>query len=173
MLFRSFKDRDFAYVFSTGAAIAVPVFLAAAARGIPRIYLESVSRFDGPSLSGRMVAAIPGTRTYTQHAQWATKKWQKGPSVLDDYTVETVPAHCARRPLKIFVTLGTIRPYRFDRAVDAVLATAGDQEIVWQLGATRRDDLPGEAVEMMDSAQFDKAVLDADRSGASCRERVF
>ena len=54
----------------------------------------------------------------------------------------------ATGPLKILVTLGTIAPYRFDRAVEAVLKILrpGDQ-VTWQLGSTTRSEtLPGRVV---------------------------
>nr|WP_231712941.1 glycosyltransferase [Arthrobacter sp. zg-Y820] len=141
-----------------------------------RYYLESVSRFDGPSLSGKIVAQIPGTRVYTQHAGWAGKRWKLGPSVLDDYslTPKTIPA---KETLKIFVTLGTIRPYRFDRAVDAIESAFGQHEIVWQLGATNRTDVRGFATEMMDATQFDTQVECSDvvitHSGVGSAMRIM
>lgn len=154
---RIFQTGNYDMAFSTGAAIAVPVTLAAAMSGMRRYYLESVSRFDGPSLSGKLVAQIPGTRVYTQHERWANKRWQLGPSVLDNYAL--VPrVKCKSNKLKIFVTLGTIKPYRFDRAVDAICAAFGDHDITWQLGATQRNDLPGHSTSMMDSDQFDSQV---------------
>ncbi len=50
-------------------------------------------------------------------------------------------------PLNILVTLGTIAPYRFDRAVDAVLSLIREgDEVTWQLGrhaSARRSARPG------------------------------
>lgn len=158
---RELCSKEYDMVFSTGAAVAVPVFTTAALCGIPRYYLESVSRFDGPSLSGKIVANIPGTRVYTQHSAWASKRWRLGPSVLDDYSL--VPKKpCSKMRLKIFVTLGTIRPYRFDRAVDAIAEQFGGHDISWQLGATERTDLPGYSTGMMDAYEFDTQVAESD-----------
>lgn len=158
---RELASGKFDMVFSTGAAIAVPVFTAAALCGLRRYYLESVSRFDGPSLTGKLVANIPGTRVYTQHAAWANRRWSLGPSVLDDYSLQAKHAPSERR-LKIFVTMGTIRPYRFDRAVDAISQQFSEHDIVWQLGATARADLPGYSTEMMDAHEFDTEVAESD-----------
>lgn len=159
-----FRKEHYDIVFSTGAAIAVPAFVAASTiPGMRRYYLESVSRFDGPSLSGRIVSAIPRTRAYTQHGQWSSKKWKPGPCVLDEYTLVPNESSAPRgQRLKIFVTLGTIRPYRFDRAVDAIVDQFGEHDIVWQLGVTSRSDLPGYATAMMDAVQFDAQVERAD-----------
>lgn len=161
---QEFQAGRYDMVFSTGAALAVPVFIAASmTAGMRRYYLESVSRFDGPSLSGKIVSIIPGTKVYTQHAGWASDKWKLGPSVLDDYKlVPNKPSATKNKRLKIFVTLGTIRPYRFDRAVDAITKQFGDHDIVWQLGVTKREGLPGYATEMMDAFQFDSQVQQAD-----------
>ncbi|MFJ7748564.1 glycosyltransferase [Arthrobacter sp. NPDC097144] len=158
---KELRRQPYDLVFSTGAAIAVPVFLAAATTGISRYYLESVSRFDGPSLTGKIVAKIPGTQLYTQHSGWANNRWRLGPSVLDEYYL--VPENKSQKDrLKIFVTLGTIKPYRFDRAIDAILANFGAHEIVWQLGATSRTDITGYSTEMMDAAEFDFHVETSD-----------
>lgn len=149
-------------VVSTGAAIAVPVFIAGLLKRIRPFYVESVSRFEGPSLTGRIVSWMPGVRLFSQHATWAGGRWRLGPSVLDDFELvqaNTVPHDKA----KIFVTLGTIRPYRFDRMVDAVQdLRAENWQITWQLGATTRNDLPGEVHETMTAEQVESHINNAD-----------
>lgn len=45
-------------VISNGAGVAVPFFLAAAARGIPTVFFEVYDRIDRPSLTGRLLAPI-------------------------------------------------------------------------------------------------------------------
>ncbi|MEQ1501836.1 MAG: UDP-N-acetylglucosamine--LPS N-acetylglucosamine transferase [Myxococcota bacterium] len=45
-------------VVTTGAGVAVPVFVAARARGIPRVFVEVYDRVDGPSLTGRLCAPL-------------------------------------------------------------------------------------------------------------------
>ena len=66
-------------------------------------------------------------------------------------------------PLKILVTLGTIAPYRFDRAVDAVLSLLGPgDEVTWQLGATTRTDLPGRVVTQVSPKEMETMSLEAD-----------
>jgi UDP-N-acetylglucosamine transferase subunit ALG13 len=53
------------------------------------------------------------------------------------------------------VTLGTIRPYRFDSLIDAVLATnMPDERSIWQLGSTTRNDLPGTVRETMTETEL-------------------
>lgn len=45
-------------VVSTGAAVAVPFFLAARALGIPTVYVEVFDRIDSPTLTGKLCRPI-------------------------------------------------------------------------------------------------------------------
>lgn len=139
-------------VVSTGAAVALSVLPQALLRGRRVVYIESISRTRGPSLSGRILSRLPRIGLYTQHHAWSDATWRPGPSVLSAYRAQAGPPREVRR---ILVTLGTIAPYRFDRLVDLVLAALADHpdaEVTWQLGATERSDLPGR-VETMLSAE--------------------
>ncbi|SEQ58164.1 glycosyltransferase [Microlunatus flavus] len=133
---------------STGAGVAATILPLAAWSGIPTYYVESLARPHGPSTTGRILAHVPRVRTATQYTSWTGHRWSYAGSILQDWTVEQGPVEDG--PLKILVTLGTIAPYRFDRAVDAVLSMLrpGD-EVVWQLGSTTRTDLPGEVHEQV------------------------
>jgi UDP-N-acetylglucosamine--N-acetylmuramyl-(pentapeptide) pyrophosphoryl-undecaprenol N-acetylglucosamine transferase len=63
----------------------------------------------------------------------------------------------------VFVTLGTIKPYRFDRLVELMLDSGeANVETAWQLGVTDRTDLPGRATEQMEAADFGAAARSAD-----------
>lgn len=168
--------RDFDSVVSTGAGLALAVLPRAALRGIPTYYVESVSRLNGPSLTGRLLAGVPRVRTRTQHAGWASKRWLVIDSVMSTYEPEVVQPE-VERP-RLFVTLGTIEKYRFDRLVDAVLASGlADDSTVWQLGCTTRDDLPGTVLDQVPSAQFDALARSADivisHAGVGCIMRMF
>ena len=133
---------------STGAGVAATVLPLAAWTGIPTYYVESLARPHGPSTTGRILAHVPRVRTATQYAAWADARWSYAGSILQDWRIEQGPVK--EGPLKILVTLGTIAPYRFDRAVDAVLAVLSpEDEVVWQLGSTSRTDLPGEVHEQV------------------------
>jgi UDP-N-acetylglucosamine transferase subunit ALG13 len=64
---------------------------------------------------------------------------------------------------RLFVTLGTIHPYRFDALVDAICATGlADGRTVWQLGATTRRALPGTVLSQMGAAEFEECARNAD-----------
>lgn len=153
------RGERFDGVVSTGAAVAVPAMLAAHTRTPDRLYIESVSRFDGPSLTGRIIASGRLARTLTQHPQWSGGQWGYEGSVLEDYVVEPWPAE---RPRRVFVSFGTIRPYQFRRLAERVvrLLPAG-VDVVWQVGETDPDGLPGEVHRYMDADRFDRAVREA------------
>ncbi|MDQ1181542.1 glycosyltransferase [Rhodococcus sp. SORGH_AS_0301] len=157
------RGRSYDLCISTGSALALGVLPVAAAHGVPAVYIESISRVHGPSVTGRALRRAPGVTTYTQHASWASEQWPWAGSVLDTWSSTPKLVQRERTARKIFVTLGTIRPYRFDRAVDAVLdVTTPDDEIVWQLGCTTRDDLRGEVHHEISPESFAKFAHDAD-----------
>lgn len=159
---RVMSRAEYDIVVSTGAALAVPVFIAGILKGIRPVYIESISRFEGPSLTGRLVSWLPGVQLFCQQSAWAGGRWTLGPSVLDDFSTQQETVH-DQKALRIFVTLGTIQPYRFDRLVDMVLEHFGrGHEYVWQLGATRRSGLPGRVHETLSVEDMERNITDAD-----------
>ncbi|OWP20263.1 hypothetical protein CBF90_14435 [Microbacterium sp. AISO3] len=159
---KSVRKGDFDLVVSTGAALAVAVLPLMRVKGIPAYYIESVSRTDGPSLTGRILAASRLVSLRTQHERWATKRWRQFPAVLSRFE-SAERSEPPALPMRIFVTLGTIRPYRFDAVVDQLLASGMvNEHTVWQLGETSRNDLPGTAVAYMKDADFAKECDAAD-----------
>lgn len=146
---------------STGAAIAVAALPLAAVNGVPSLYIESVSRVVGPSLSGRLIASTGIVSLRTQYAGWASRRWKLHPSILATFHSEARTP--APRP-SLFVTLGTIEGYRFDSLIDAVLKTGlADHRTVWQLGFTSdRSGLPGTVHQHMRYRDFQQAALAAD-----------
>lgn len=158
---RFLQDEKFDHVVSTGAGVALAAFTSLRLRKIPKTYIESVSRTVGPSLTGRIISALGVAELYTQHATWANRKWSHTPGVLDEF--RTITKGLRNLKPKLFVTLGTIKPYRFDAMIDAVLDSGlADENTVWQVGETSRDDLPGKVVSQMTAAEFQACVKDAD-----------
>ncbi|MFS0733992.1 glycosyltransferase [Microbacterium sp. 1P10UB] len=158
---RLLRAERFDQAVSTGAALAVAVLPAARMAGIESTYIESVSRVDGPSQSGKILKALRAADLHTQHAAWSDRRWRVIPGVLNDFE-----AHVARPEAispRLFVTLGTIEGFRFDAMIDAVLATGlADDRTVWQVGVTDRHDLPGEVRSEMSASEFHSAAVDAD-----------
>lgn len=145
---------------STGSAVGVAGLLAARLHRVPSFYIESVSRVLGPSMSGKLVSLDPGIHKSCQYRNWAGGRWHYRGSLLED--VEVIPREPAANP-RLFITLGTIRPYRFDSLVNAVLAKGlADDRTVWQLGETTRRDLPGTVYEQLRGEDFDRFAREAD-----------
>ena len=133
-------------VVSTGAAIAGLALPLLALSGYTTTFVESVARKSTHSVTGRIAALTPRVRTLTQYADRSDRQWAFDGTILANWEcrdTSVVPGPEARA-LRVLVTLGTIRPYRFDSAVDAVLSVLHpEDEVVWQLGETTRVDLPG------------------------------
>lgn len=146
---------------STGAAPAVAALPMAKRRGIDTVYIESVSRVHGPSLSGRILEVLRAARLFTQHPRWANSRWKPHRSVFE--TFRRTERTRSEWP-SLFVTLGTIEGFRFDSMIDAVLATGlADERTVWQLGySAGRNDLPGKVFEQVSAVDFDAYASAAD-----------
>lgn len=156
---RILSSSRFDGVVSTGAAIAAPAFLAARLTGVPTLYIESVSRVEGPSVTGRLVyGSRLASALWTQHEAWRSGRWQHHGSVLDRF--ESVAVDTPDENPSIFVTLGTLRRYPFLRPVERLLEIgAADERAVWQLGVTpAAPGLPGDVNDFFSSARFDAAA---------------
>jgi UDP-N-acetylglucosamine--N-acetylmuramyl-(pentapeptide) pyrophosphoryl-undecaprenol N-acetylglucosamine transferase len=149
-------------VVSTGALPAVSFMAVARARGIPCYFYESAARVAGPSLSGRLVAMLPGVHCYRQYPEWgarASTGFAYAGSVFDGF--EAGPP--TSRPLcRAVVTLGS-SAFGFRRLVVAALqALPASCEVTWQTGSTDVSGLPVEPVPMMAPAEMEEAVAEAD-----------
>ncbi|MCZ4560897.1 glycosyltransferase [Rhodococcus sp. IEGM 1401] len=151
----------YAEAISTGSGLALAALPAARASGIATRYIESVSRTEGPSISGRVLAALRFTALQTQHRRWANHRWSYAGTVMDSYRGQ--PTTAVTRQPRLFVTLGTIKPYRFDAMIDAILDTGlCGPTTVWQLGCTTRTDLPGQTHKVLSDEDFTRHIVDAD-----------
>lgn len=163
-IYKAMRSADFEVAISTGAAIALAALPVAKVLGRDAVYIESISRFDGPSMSGRVLSRVPRVRTYTQHQRWCGKNWEHRYSVLNDYSsAESTSEMSDTQSPRIFVTLGTISPYRFDALVDRLLEILPSTAILtWQTGATTRTELPGRVFETMSAADFKQEITNSD-----------
>ena len=156
----NWREEEFHAAVTTGAALGLAGIVAARLHGIPSVYIESVSRVHGPSLTGRLISLDKGVDTYCQYESWSSAGWRYGGSLFDGFRV--ISKSQVDTPT-LFVTLGTIKPFRFDALVDSVLATGlADERTVWQLGATDRHNLPGRVYSQMSAEQFMKSAAEAD-----------
>jgi beta-1,4-N-acetylglucosaminyltransferase len=62
---RVLREERPAAILTTGAGVAVPFAWLARLHGIPTVYVESLTRIEGLSLSGRLIAPV-ATRVYGQ-----------------------------------------------------------------------------------------------------------
>jgi UDP-N-acetylglucosamine:LPS N-acetylglucosamine transferase len=157
------SEERFDAVLSTGAGIALSA-LPFAPSGTRKIYIESFSRFEGPSLTGRVSRCLPGVATFTQHPAWASPGWPYVGDVAPELAQHKPWASgpCDHAP-RVFITLGTIKPYRFDALVNRIRDTLPpNAQVTWQLGCTARSDLPGHVVDMMPADEFEAVARAAD-----------
>jgi UDP-N-acetylglucosamine transferase subunit ALG13 len=160
-----FADEEITSVVSTGAALALSVLPVARAHRIPCYYVESATRVNGPSLSGRLLRRVPGIRLFTQHESWVDRHWSYGGSVFDGYEGVTLatgtdaPARIGR----VVVSLGTSESYGFRRLLERLVAVLpADAEVLWQTGSTDVAGLGIDARPRVPAAELFTAMADAD-----------
>jgi UDP-N-acetylglucosamine transferase subunit ALG13 len=158
---RMFRRDDYDRVISTGASVAMAFFVPAWRAGVPSCYIESATRTQGPSLTGRLVARIPGTRLFTQYPSWSDDRWRYGGSVFDAFTA--VPVAQPRPVQKVVVTLGTHERYRFPRLLDRLVdILPASLDVLWQVGATQIDRMPAGARRQVPIGEMRAAMAEAD-----------
>lgn len=155
-------SEEFDFVISTGAAIGffgLPTL--AITTKTPVVYVESLARSQAPSLTGKIMRRAPRVRTFTQYPSWEGSAWHYTGTILDSFAATSRLERSQVR--KVFVTLGTIRPYRFDRLIDAVLniLEPADQ-VIWQVGVTDRTGLPGETHTELPGEEMNRIMAESD-----------
>ena len=78
---RALRERKPDVILSTGAGLAVPMFLVGKLRGVRLVYVESLTRTEGPSLSGRLVAPL-ADELFVQWPKARRGRWRYVGSVL-------------------------------------------------------------------------------------------
>ncbi|MGN0063801.1 MAG: glycosyltransferase [Nocardioides sp.] len=155
-----FERHAVSLVVSTGAALALSVLPLARMRNVEAVYIESATRLDSPSLSGRVLSMLPGVRTFSQSTALAGRRWTYLASPWDLYDSRVV----APRPIRrMVVSLGTQEGYGFRRLVErlAPLVPSG-AEVLWQTGSTDVTGLGVEGRVQVPSAEMSAAVSAAD-----------
>jgi UDP-N-acetylglucosamine--N-acetylmuramyl-(pentapeptide) pyrophosphoryl-undecaprenol N-acetylglucosamine transferase len=146
---------------STGAAVAVPAFALGRLLGVELHYIESAARTDGPSVTGQLVARVPGARMYTQWSRWSDECWAATGSVFDPFDTYRLPE--PRPVLRLVVTLGTQARYGFRRLVEQLVSVIPPAvEVLWQVGATDTSGLDLEAQSTVPPLELAEAMSEAD-----------
>lgn len=155
------RDYSIDAVVSTGSAIALAFLPWAALRGIPAHYIESSARVGEPSLTGRLLARVPGIRLYRQYPHAAVGRWIFGGSVFDAF--EPVPGLVAAAPIRrLVVTLGSVEQ-SFRRLLDHLVPLLPENaEVLWQTGHTPTAGLPITATPFLSAAELAAAMAAAD-----------
>lgn len=164
-----FDEVDVSIVVSTGAALALAVLPQARLHGVPCVYIESATRVTGPSLSGRVLARVPGIRTYSQSDALSSRRWQFLASPWDVYETDATTVSAPRsetravpRVHSVVVSLGT-SPYGFRRLVERLVEILPPgAEVLWQTGATDVAGLGIDARAHVPAAELREAIERAD-----------
>ena len=147
-------------VVSTGAGIALAFLPLARLFRIETHYIESATRAQGPSMTGRVLARVPGIRLHTQHLRRADDRWTFVGSVFEGYeAVRTEPSPLRRA----VVALGTMETYGFERLVKQLLTILPPEiDVVWQTGATDVSGLAIDARPSLPASELEAAIAQAD-----------
>lgn len=157
---RLFREHDVSLVVSTGAALALAVLPQARARGIETVYIESATRYDRPSLSGRALAMVPGITAFSQSSALTRGQWQYLASPWELYDTAPTPPRPIRR---MVVSLGTQADYGFRRLLERLVPLVpADTEVLWQTGGTDTSGLGIDARARVPSEEMAAAIRAAD-----------
>ncbi|WP_432490924.1 glycosyltransferase [Kineococcus auxinigenes] len=158
-----FRRHRFSTAVSTGASLALSVLPQAAARGVDTRFIESATRFEGPSMAGRVLARVPRVRVYTQYEHLTSERWRYGGSIFDGFTAAPGAEPLPERPLRVVVTVGSTGAYGFRRLLDRMVQVLpADAEVLWQTGSTDVTGLDVEARPAVPSDELAAAVAAAD-----------
>lgn len=149
-------------VISTGSAIALAYLPYSAVRGIPTHYIESATRVEGPSVTGKALLRIPGIKFYNQHEEWADQQWSFIGSVFDGFeSVKLdVPPEKIRRAV---VSVGTMEDYSFrDFFIKLADYLKDAESVLWQTGSTNVADLGIDGREVFPAHEMEQAMKQAD-----------
>jgi UDP-N-acetylglucosamine transferase subunit ALG13 len=158
---RLWKERSsFAGAVSTGGAVALSVLPVTRTLGIQSLFIESLARLDGPSLTGKILQRLPRIDLACQNPSWGGDRWAHVAGVLGSFSA--VDTTVVSGPLRVFVTVGTLAKYEFrallDRLTDIGIA---DHQVIWQVPSAHRS-LPGRVAAHLTSEEFDEQVRLAD-----------
>lgn len=155
------RGKDVRLAVSTGAALALAVLPQTRLRGIHTVYIESATRLDSPSLSGSILARIPGIDTYCQSRGMETGKWRYLASPWDLYATHDIDQPPSIT--KVVVSLGTSDRYGFRRLLEHLIpALPAEASVLWQTGSTDCTGLAIAARPRVASTELQDAMRDAD-----------
>ena len=158
------KKKDYDYVLSTGAGVAIACRLVCKLKGIDFIYIESIARQSSPSMTGQVLQKMRTKNLFSESKKFDSTKWHPIESLFSAYRQVNHPERNIKsHALKIFVTLGTVHQYEFPRLVGLVNSVLRpDDNVVWQIGHLQGLNLKGESYKELTSTEFETHLGAAD-----------
>lgn len=146
-------------VISTGSAIALGYLPVAAAMGIDAHYIECSTRIETYSVTGRLLARVPGVRCWSQYGVPGSGFARIG-GVYDRYRIQH---RLTRSGIdRVVVTVGTT-DWDFRRLIERLVTVIpAGVEVLWQTGASTVDHLEIDAHAMVPESQLRQAMIEAD-----------
>jgi UDP-N-acetylglucosamine transferase subunit ALG13 len=162
-IFALANARDFDYIASTGAGIAIVGYLVARMKRLPFYYVEIIARQSSLSLSARMLKILGQKYIFVQSETISSKFNVYLNPPINNFEVVRQKSSKSLRDLKIFIALGTIKGFNFERAIKIVLPLLKDSDSVhWQTGYSVNKDLPGKSFLHLNRELFLDLLTDAD-----------
>ena len=161
-LYRKVRKQECDYILSTGAAVAVAGYFISKMRGIDFYYIESIARQNEPSFTGKILNLLKVKNLYTESNDISFSKWKRIDSLFAEYSfIPNIPIQ--NRRLKLFVTMGTVHQFKFQRMIDLVNSVLEDGDVVtWQIGNLKTESMKGKFHMEMSDADFTNSIKSAD-----------
>jgi UDP-N-acetylglucosamine transferase subunit ALG13 len=164
------REWKFTQVISTGSGIALAYLPYLALRGATAHYIESATRLQSPSFTGKIMQRVPGIRLYTQYEHLAHGRWNHAGWIYDGFTATEVDPAPIKRAV---VVVGTTRLFPFRRLLDTLVPLLGaggalerhqgsPVETLWQTGSTPVEGLDIDGRSFVPAAELEAAIADAD-----------
>jgi UDP-N-acetylglucosamine transferase subunit ALG13 len=144
---------------STGSALALGYLPVAAARGLDVHYIESSTRVQSCSLTGRLLCRIPNIQCWWQYPA-PPPRFRYAGGVYDEFvpSQQTRPADLRR----IVVTVGTTH-WDFRRLIARLARIVpAEAEVMWQTGRTDVSGLDIDASDVVPESVLVEAIERAD-----------
>lgn len=155
-----FKRHRPARVVSTGASLALSALPLGELSGTSAHYIESVTRAEDFSLSGRILRRTPGVEMYTQWPHLVDSRWRYRGSVLDGFTAQQRDCVAVNR---IVVSVGTSQTFGFRRLLQRLVTVIPDGvDVLWQTGSTDVEGLGIDARPTVPGDKLERAIEEAD-----------
>ncbi len=155
------KTNHFDIAVSTGASIALAVLPLASRAGTDCYYVESATRTNGPSLTGRLLKSFHSIHLNTQHERWANRRWAYQTSVFDGF--RSLPIANPASPRRVVVSLGMHKGFGFRRLLEQLVRIIpGDIDVLWQVGYTDASGLGIKSRVSLPATELSLAMAESD-----------